>query len=242
MSLSAIDRLCFALDYPDLDSALPIARRLAAEVGVLKIGLELFLREGPRAVAELARLGPRLFLDLKLHDIPATVAGAVRSVGALGVDFLTVHAGGGKAMLEAAAHAASEVSASRPLTLLGVTVLTSMDDAELHGVGVGDGAASQVARLGRLAIDSGLGGLVCSVEEVAALRGALGAAPVLVTPGVRPAGAAVGDQRRVGTPATAIESGSSILVVGRPIRQAPDPVAAARAIRVEIGEALGSRS
>jgi orotidine-5'-phosphate decarboxylase len=236
---TAIERLCFPLDYPTLDDALRAAESLAGDVGVFKIGLELFLREGPNAVREIARFGRPIFLDLKLHDIPATVAGAVVSVAALGAKYLTVHTSGGAPMLEAAVRAADG-----RLQLLGVTVLTSLDTAELQRVGIAQPAEQQVRTLGALAVAAGLDGLVCSVGDLSGLRGlAVGrgstTAPLtLVTPGIRPAGSGPGDQKRVGTPACAIAAGSDLLVVGRPIRDAAEPVVAARAICAEIDAAL----
>ncbi len=232
-SEAAIQRLCFPLDYPNLREALKAAEQLAPAVGVFKVGLELFVREGPAAVAEVKQLGRRVFLDLKLHDIPNTVAAAVVSATELGVDYLTIHAAGGPRMLRAAAE-----HAGKGLNLLAVTVLTSMDASELSAVGIRAAPGDQVPRLAAVAKDAGLSGLVCSVQEVAALRAQLGPAWTLVTPGIRPAGAAVGDQKRVGTPASATLAGSSLLVVGRPIRNAPDPLVAAQSIAHEIAGAL----
>lgn len=234
MTQAALGRLCFALDYPDAASALAAARQVRAHVGVFKVGLELFLKEGPSVVTSVKDLGRGVFLDLKLHDIPATVAGAVRSALRLDVDYLTVHAAGGPAMLAAAVDAC----AGSKLCLLGVTVLTSMDDAELGAIGVADVASVHALRLAELARDAGLGGLVCSPAEVSALRQRLGDELTLVTPGIRPQGAALGDQKRTGTPAEAIAQGASLLVVGRPIRSAPDPSKAAQGIVAEIQRAL----
>ena len=230
------ERLAFALDFPSLGAAKDALARVGPEVGVTKVGLELFLREGPAAVRLGIDSGTDVFLDLKLHDIPATVERAVRSACQLGARYLTVHGCGGPAMLEGAAKAA--VAENTGLTILAVTVLTSMGPEDLAATGVSDSPAQQVLRLATLATDSGAGGLVCSVQEVAQLRESLGPSPLLVTPGIRPAGADVGDQKRTGTPRGAIESGSSLLVVGRPIRDADDPVAAARAICAEIELAL----
>jgi orotidine-5'-phosphate decarboxylase len=237
--MDAKRRLAFALDYPDLVSARAGAERVARHVGVLKVGLELFVREGPSAVRLGSDLGCELFLDLKLHDIPETVERAVASAAELGARYLTLHAAGGPRMLERAAERA--VRSNTPLTLLAVTVLTSLDESDLRAVGVADGPAEQALRLARLARDCGIGGLVCSAAEVAALRAAVGAELVLVTPGIR-ASAAPGqnpdDQKRTGTPAGAIRAGSSLLVVGRPIRDAADPAAAAADIVQEIAGAL----
>jgi orotidine-5'-phosphate decarboxylase len=229
-------KLCFALDYPDAAAAIDAARLVREHVGVFKVGLELFLKEGPSVVSQVKSLGRQVFLDLKLHDIPATVAGAVRSALRLDVDDLTVHAAGGPAMLAAA----SEASSGSNLCLLGVTVLTSMDDAELRAIGVADPAGPQAARLAELVSSAQLGGLVCSPGEVGTLRRRLGGALTLVTPGIRPLGTALGDQKRTGTPAEAISAGASLLVVGRPIRSADDPADAARVICAEIAGAFAS--
>jgi orotidine-5'-phosphate decarboxylase len=232
------ERLAFALDYPTLAEAEAGAARVASLVGVLKIGLELFVAEGPASVKLGAKLGTKLFLDLKLHDIPETVERAVATAGQLGVSLLTVHAAGGPRMLEAAATRAEREGTG--LKLLAVTVLTSLDAADLQATGVSGAPAEHVLRLGKLARASGIHGLVCSTAEVAALRSALAPDTILVTPGIRPAGTASGDQKRVGTPASALRDGSSLLVVGRPIRDAADPAAAARSILAEMRGALAS--
>ncbi len=229
------DRLAFALDYPTLAEAEAGASRVAGVVGVLKVGLELFVAEGAAAVRLGRQLGNKVFLDLKLHDIPETVERAVATAGQLGASLLTLHAAGGPRMLEAAARRAEREGAG--LKLLAVTVLTSLDAADLRATGVTASPAEHVLLLGKLARASGIHGLVCSTSEVAALRGALGPEPILVTPGIRPSGSAVGDQKRVGTPASALRDGSSLLVVGRPIRDAADPVAAARSILEEMSGA-----
>jgi len=231
--MSASPRLAFALDYPTLDEARRGAERVRESAGVLKVGLELFVREGPRAVALGSELGCDVFLDLKLHDIPETVERAVASAAAHGVTYLTVHAAGGPRMLERAARAA-EPSA---LKLLAVTVLTSLDASDLQATGVPAEPASQALRLARLAVSAGIPGLVCSPNEVRSLRDALGPDVLLVTPGIRLAQSGADDQKRTGTPAAAIRDGSSLLVVGRPIRDAADPAAAARAIAQEIRKA-----
>lgn len=232
------DRLAFALDYPTLAEASAGAQRLAGAAGVLKVGLELFVAEGPAAVRLGSELKSRIFLDLKLHDIPETVERAVATAGQLGASYLTLHAAGGPRMLEAAAQRAEREGAG--LKLLAVTVLTSLDASDLQAVGVTAPPAEQVLRLGRLARSVGIHGLVCSTAEVGALRQALGAEAILVTPGIRPAGAAAGDQKRVGTPASALRDGSSLLVVGRPIRDAADPAAAARSILEEMSGAFAT--
>ncbi|MCA9577312.1 MAG: orotidine-5'-phosphate decarboxylase [Myxococcales bacterium] len=228
-------RLVFPLDVADLVTARGLIEQLRAEVGVFKVGLELFTAAGPDAVRAVHDAGAECFLDLKLHDIPATMAKATASAARMGVRFLTVHAAAGPTALRAVAEEAGDT------TLLAVTVLTSMDDAELEHIGLLGPAAAAVARLGELSVTAGVGGLVCSPLEVPALRAALGSAPTLMVPGVRPAGAEVGDQKRVATPTSAIAAGADYLVVGRPIREAKDPVQAARAVVAEIGSALEAR-
>ncbi len=226
------DRLIVALDFPSVASALAHVDRLEGRCRWFKVGLELYLASGGAMVAILREMGLQVFLDLKLHDIPNTVASAVRSVSSLGASLLTIHAGGGSAMLAAAAEAAAATpDAPR---LLAVTVLTSMDAAQLAGVGVAGTPAEQVLRLARLAHAAGIDGLVCSPEEIAMLRTELGASPLLVVPGIRPAGSAAGDQKRIATPAAAITDGASMLVVGRPITLASDPAAVVDAILSEI--------
>jgi orotidine-5'-phosphate decarboxylase len=231
------ERLVVALDFPSAGDALAFTDRLEGSCKWFKVGLELYYAAGNRLIEDLKGRGFEVFLDLKLHDIPNTVAGAVRSVARTGASLLTIHAGGGSAMMQAAAEAAGAI-ADAP-RLLAVTVLTSMDTAELTGVGVNEGAADQVMRLARLARAAGIEGMVCSPEEVAALRADLGSEVMLVTPGIRPAGADVGDQRRIATPAAAIAMGASKLVVGRPITQAREPAAVVRAILEEIQRASG---
>jgi orotidine-5'-phosphate decarboxylase len=228
------DRLIVALDFPDARAALALVDRLHGATRWLKVGLELYIAEGNSLVAELKRRGYSIFLDLKLHDIPNTVASAVRAATHLGVDMLTVHAAGGPEMLTAAASAAE----SR-LTLLAVTVLTSMDAAQMAAVGVVGTPAAQVDRLATMASACGVGGFVCSPNEVASLRKRLGNEPLLVIPGIRPEGADIGDQRRVATPAAAMAAGASYLVVGRPITRAEDPEAAARAILEQMQSGIG---
>jgi len=230
--VKARDRLAFALDYPDLRSAIDAARVVGPEVGVLKVGLELFVREGPAAVREVAAIAP-VFLDLKLHDIPETVARAVASARELGVRWLTIHASGGPEMIARAVEAARG-----ELGLLAVTVLTSLDDDDLRAAGFARGAADQVEHVARMAADAGARGFVAAPTDAARLRAALPAGTILVTPGVRPAGTAAGDQKRVASVAGAIAAGADLLVVGRPIRDAADPAAAARAIVQEISAAL----
>jgi orotidine-5'-phosphate decarboxylase len=212
-----------AVDRPDLEGTLTLVRALAPHVGGIKLGLEFFAAQGPRGVEAVTRLGLPTFLDLKLHDIPNTVAGAVREVARLGVAYLTLHASGGRAMLEAAA-----AVPDRP-ALLGVTVLTSLDAADLAELGFTAGPDDQALRLARLAMAAGLDGLVCSPLEVAALRRALGPGPKIVVPGIRPAGAG-DDQKRVMAPAEALALGADVLVIGRPITRAAAPAEAAAGI------------
>ncbi|MBI4703103.1 MAG: orotidine-5'-phosphate decarboxylase [Deltaproteobacteria bacterium] len=229
-------RLAFALDYPSLELARRGAEQVHEHVGVAKVGLELFVREGPAAVAAMHELGLAVFLDLKLHDIPATVARAVGSAAAHGARYLTVHAAGGRAMLEQAARQAEQASGA--LTLLGVTVLTSLDGADLAAQGLHASPAEHAERLGRLAWEAGIRGFICSAGEAPRLRQTLGPQALLVTPGIRPLGGQAEDQKRVATPGAAIRAGADLLVVGRPIRDAPDPVAAARSIVRQIAAAL----
>jgi orotidine-5'-phosphate decarboxylase len=224
-----------AVDRPDLEGALALARAVAPHVGGVKLGLEFFTAQGPRGVeAVQAAVGLPVFLDLKLHDIPNTVAGAVRAAAGLGVAMLTLHAAGGRAMLEAAASAAAGAS-TRPV-LLGVTVLTSLDAADLAATGVTVPLADHALELGRLSLAAGLDGLVCSAQEIARLRRAFGSGPKLVVPGIRPAGAD-DDQKRTMSPAEALALGADVLVIGRPITRAGSPVAAAAAIAGQLRRA-----
>jgi orotidine-5'-phosphate decarboxylase len=224
--------LILVLDEPSPREVTPLLHALAGEVRWVKIGLQMFTACGPDCVREVAGMGYRVFLDLKLHDIPNTVARAVESAARLPIGMLTLHTGGGTAMLRAAVEAAG---AARPdLLLLGVTVLTSLGDEDLHAVGVPGTAAAQVLRLAEVGVGAGLGGVVCSPLELAPLLGRLPAGIRLVTPGIRPAGSAADDQTRVLTPAEAARAGADFLVVGRPIARAPDPVAAARALLREV--------
>ncbi|MHB8301369.1 MAG: orotidine-5'-phosphate decarboxylase [Acidobacteriaceae bacterium] len=232
----ARDRLIVALDVPTAAQALSLANQLRGSCRWLKVGLELYLSAGNAIVEELASAGFSVFLDLKFHDIPNTVAGAVRSAASGGASLLTIHASGGPAMLAAAREAADKTA--NPPRLLAVTVLTSMDAAQLAAIGVTASPAEQVLRLARMAQASGIDGLVCSAEEVGMLRRQLGPDGMLVVPGIRPAGADIGDQKRIATPAEAIRSGASMLVVGRPITQATDPARAAEAIVEAIAGAL----
>jgi orotidine-5'-phosphate decarboxylase len=225
--------LILALDVPTREDAAPILRQLRGQLRWVKIGLQMFTAYGPNYVREVAGMGFNIFLDLKLHDIPNTVAKAVESLGPLPIQMLTIHTCGGGEMMRAAQ--AAQLKTNPNLLLLGVTVLTSMDTAGLQEIGVTSPSAEQVARLGKLAADSGLRGLVCSPLEVQMLRSQLPADMQLITPGIRPASeAGSDDQKRVMTPADAARAGSTYIVVGRPILQAADPAAAARAILAEL--------
>jgi orotidine-5'-phosphate decarboxylase len=217
-----------AIDTPDLDRALSLAETLRGEVGGVKLGLEFFSAVGPDGVRRVGALGLPVFLDVKLHDIPNTVAKAVAALAPLEPAILTVHAAGGRAMLEAAKAAAPAAT-----KVVGVTVLTSLDQADLASAGVHGSPADQVGRLARLACDSGIDGIVCSGAEVAQARSAWPDG-FFVVPGVRPGGAAVGDQKRVVTPAQALADGASVLVIGRPITEAPDPRRAVMDIRASL--------
>ena len=227
--------LIVALDVQTREEAVAKVKAIGESVDFYKIGLELFSAEGPDVVRAVRDLGKRVFLDLKLHDIPRTVERAVRSASKLGVDLMTIHSVGGKAMIRAAADAAAESGANGP-KILAVTVLTSLDQSDLADVGiVGRTPAEQVLAMAKFATANGAHGLVCSPKEVGTLSKTLPAGTLFVTPGVRPSGSAVGDQKRVATPAEAVRDGSTHLVVGRPILAADDPPTAARAILAEIG-------
>jgi orotidine-5'-phosphate decarboxylase len=233
-ALTPRDRLAVALDLPSEHEALKLVDRLGQTCQWFKVGMELYYAGGNSIIHRLRDRGFNVFLDLKLHDIPNTVAGAVRSATQAGASLLTIHATGGAAMLHAAAEAASAPGSPR---LLAVTVLTSMDANELAGIGITASPAEQVLRLARLAQASGIDGMVCSPEEVAILRKETGPNTLLVIPGIRPTGSAVEDQKRIATPAQAITHGASMLVVGRPITRANDPAQAAHAILEEIEHA-----
>ena len=226
--------LIVALDVQSRAEAVEKVKAIGDSVGFYKIGLELFTAEGPDVVKAVKDLGKRIFLDLKFHDIPRTVERAVRSGGKLGVDLMTIHSVGGKAMIQAARAAADEFGANGP-KILAVTVLTSLDQTDLADVGiVGRTPAEQVLAMAKFATENGAHGLVCSPKEVGTLSKTLKTGTLFITPGVRPAGSAVGDQKRVATPAEAVRDGATHLVVGRPILAAEDPVAAAKAIRAEM--------
>jgi orotidine-5'-phosphate decarboxylase len=237
---SARQRLIVALDVPTASDAFTFVDRLEGQCGWFKVGLELFTAAGPAVVEPILRRGHRVFLDLKFHDIPNTVAGAVRSAAALGVHMMTVHAAGGPAMLAAARAALDGIS--DPPELLAVTVLTSMDSAQLSAIGIAAAPADQVDRLARMALAAGFRGFVGSPQEVSQLRALIGPDGILVIPGIRPAGAESGDQKRIATPAQALRQGASYLVVGRPITQAPDPANAAEAILKEMADALAGQA
>ena len=221
--------IAVALDAPDLETAARWAQAVTPHVAVVKVGLELFCRTGP-SIVETVRggSGVELFLDLKLHDIPNTVAGAARGVARLKPRYLTVHATGGADMVRAAVEAAPEV------TIAAVTVLTSLDDEVLRAVGLAGPALDAVRRLALLAVGAGAGALVCSPMEVAAVRAEVGPGIVLITPGVRPVGAGMQDQARVATPQQALDDGADLLVIGRPITGAADPGAAAASIAASL--------
>jgi orotidine-5'-phosphate decarboxylase len=209
-----------ALDLPQLEPALDLARRVRSHIGGIKLGLEFFCAHGHHGVHEVAKLGLPIFLDLKLHDIPNTVAAAMQAIHVL----VTVHGSGGRAMMEDA-----KAAAANGTKVVAVTMLTSLDEADLERTGVSGSAHDQVLRIAELAQSAGLDGVVCSGHEVAAVHGAWKEG-YLVVPGLRPAGASLGDQKRAVTPSAARDAGASVLVIGRPITRADDPVAAARAI------------
>lgn len=231
-------KLIVALDVPTADAIPGVVDQLPAEVQWYKVGMELFTSEGPQALACLLERGKKVFLDLKFHDIPRTVANAVKTAARHGVGLLTVHAGGGRDMLTAAAEAAEKLGETAP-KIVAVTTLTSLCQADLEELGVARPLKQHTLALGQLAIESGIDGLVCSPLEIAEFRDALGPEAILVTPGIRPAGADVGDQKRVATPDMAVRAGSSFLVVGRPIVQAADPARAARQILAQMRSAKG---
>ncbi len=230
-------RLVVAMDVPEAASALRLAERLAGEVGMLKVGLELFCAEGPAFVKELQAFAP-VFMDLKFHDIPTTVRRALEAVLSLDPRLINVHAQGGPQMLEAAAQAVQAHRAAGGHTqLLAVTVLTSLGREEWARLGHAEGPSEAALQLARLAADSGCDGVVCSAHEAAAVREACGAEFLRLCPGIRPKGSATNDQARVVDPASALQMGANWLVVGRPITHAEDPRAAARAIVAEMGGA-----
>lgn len=230
-----------AVDKNNLADAKGLVSSLSSLPLHIKLGLEFFVAEGPQGVAAIRAMLPdstKIFLDLKLHDIPNTVAGAVRAAAMAGVDFLTIHAGGGHEMMRAAVLAAEDFAKSTGKAapcLLGVTVLTHMDEKDLGGIGIDVAPAQQVMRLATLAADAGMGGAICAPQEITALRAAMPDDFKLVVPGIRPAGGATGDQKRIMTPEEAAKLGADYLVIGRPITAAADPVAAAGAILASLG-------
>lgn len=224
--------LVVALDMPSWPEAAHLINKLLPTVNFFKIGLELFCAEGPRVISEVRKLDCRVFLDLKLHDIPRTVERAVKVAAKEGVEWLTVHASGGRAMIEAAAKAAH--SQTPPVKILAITVLTSLNQQDMADLGIQRQTAEHVLSLADLAISNGADGLVCSPNEAATLRARWGSKPLLVTPGIRPIGAEAGDQKRIATPAFAARAGASAIVVGRPITEAPDPRRAAQEILNEL--------
>lgn len=228
-------RVFVALDFPAAGPALEAARALAPLGVGFKVGLELFAAAGPAVVRDVQALGGPVFLDLKLHDIPNTVGGAARAAAALGVGWLTVHAWAGPAAMRAAVEAAPGVG------LLGVTVLTSLGEDDLAALGVTRGVAEQVRALGLAAVAAGCRGVVCSPREVSLLRAALPAGATVLATGVRPAGVAAGDQARVGTPRETVAAGADLIVVGRAVSAAADPVAACRAVLAEVAGAAHPR-
>jgi orotidine-5'-phosphate decarboxylase len=221
-----------ALDTPLLDRAIELARSVKPFVGGVKLGLEFYGANGPAGVQAVVSTGIPVFLDLKLHDIPNTVGGAMKALATLGAAIVNVHASGGAAMMRAAAEAAR--TSERRAKIIAVTVLTSLEDRDLVEVGLSGTALAQAVRLAILAKETGLDGVVCSPHEIAAVRAACGSGFLIVTPGVRPAGGELGDQKRVMTPQDAVKAGADILVIGRPITAAPDPIQAARQIAADL--------
>lgn len=232
------ERIFCAIDTTDLDAALALAAVLRGRVGGIKLGKEFFTAHGPQGVARIKAAGHRIFLDLKYHDIPNTVAGAVRAAAGLGCFMLTVHASGGADMVRAAVAARGDAAAPK---IVAVTVLTSLSEDDLETIGQKGPVGAQALRLGRLAREAGADALVASPHEVALLRRELGRDCLLVVPGVRPAAAAADDQKRVMTPAEAVRAGADYLVIGRPITRAGDPADAARGIADEIAASGAGR-
>ena len=238
MTNSAAERIFCALDTTDVEQAVALASALKGTIGGIKLGLEFFCAAGPDGFRRVAETGMPLFLDLKFHDIPNTVAGAIRSVAPLAPKILTIHTQGGPAMMQAAAESAAieadRYGVAKPW-VCGVTILTSLDNEDLNAIGVNDNVGSQVKRLASLANTCGLDGMVCSPKEIALARGATNTDFKLIVPGIRPVGSDVGDQKRVMTPLDAVTAGANILVIGRPITGAKDPVSAAKAIAASLG-------
>jgi orotidine-5'-phosphate decarboxylase len=231
---SMIDsKIIVALDYPNQESALQMASALNPNQCRVKVGKELFTRSGPSVIEALQQAGFDVFLDLKFHDIPNTTAKAIRAAAEMGVWMVNVHASGGRRMMEAARNELEGMSGRRPM-LIGVTVLTSMEVQDLEEIGIDGSPAEQVSRLAALTQQSGLDGVVCSAQEALMLRTEVGSDFKLVTPGIRPSGAAAGDQRRIMTPAQALKAGVDYMVIGRPITQAEDPGAVLKKIQAEL--------
>lgn len=239
MARTARDQLIVGLDVPSADAALSLASRLQGAIGWVKVGMELFYGAGPDIVGRLRDMGFQVFVDLKLHDIPNTVAGGMRQLARLGAGLINVHAAGGPAMMRAAREAAMEAAGEgeRP-RVIGVTVLTSLDEQALGEIGIGGRPEEWVIRWSRLAREAGLDGVVASPHEVAAIRNSCGPEFLTVTPGIRPAWAAAGDQKRFTTPAEAVRLGADYLVVARPIIADPDPRGRAQAVLEEMDQAL----
>jgi orotidine-5'-phosphate decarboxylase len=229
------ERLCIALDFPTRAEVLAAARRFAGRVGWLKVGLEAFVAEGPSLVGEVAATGPKVFLDLKLHDIPATVGRAVAAAARSGASMVNVHASGGRAMLEAARDAATRAGLAK---LVAVTLLTSIDAKALADLPMAGHPEGIARRLALLAKQCALDGVVCSATDLAFVRDACGGGFLTVVPGIRPAGSEAGDQRRIATPAAAIEAGADLLVIGRPVTAAADPDAALGRVLEEVAAAV----
>ncbi|MBL4803186.1 MAG: orotidine-5'-phosphate decarboxylase [Emcibacter sp.] len=233
------ERILCALDTTDPDTASELATKLRAQVGGVKLGLEFFGANGPAGFAQVAKSGMPIFLDLKLHDIPHTVAKAIHALMPLKPSIMTIHTGGGPQMMKAAAEAATQaaeaVGCPRPL-IIGVTILTSMDTDDLTAVGLSTPVENQVVRMAKLALENGLDGVVCSPFEITAIREACGPDFKLVVPGIRPAGSPTGDQKRIMTPAEAVSRGADYIVIGRPITESDDPVQAAQNIIQELNQ------
>jgi len=223
------DKIIVALDVATADEAVLLVNRLRERICRFKVGLQLYTAAGPDVVREIAKTGAKIFLDLKLHDIPNTVAGAVASAANLGVDMLTIHLSGGEAMIRAAVD-----NANKKLTILGVTVLTSLDEETLDSIGVMENVEKHVARLAMLGVQCGVGGLVASPREAATLRNKIPGHVKIVTPGIRPTWTTAGDQKRTTTPRAALDAGADYLVIGRPIIADPDPANAVQRVIAEI--------
>jgi orotidine-5'-phosphate decarboxylase len=231
------ERVCIALDFSSRAEVLAAARRFGGRVGWLKVGLEAFITEGPALVGEVAKAGSEVFLDVKLHDIPATVAGAVAAAARSGASMVNVHASGGRAMLEAARDAARRAGLPK---LIAVTLLTSLDARALADLPIAGHPEGIARRLARLSEECGLDGVVCAASDLPSIRGASRPGFLTVVPGIRPAGAEAADQKRIATPAAALAAGADLLVIGRPVTAAPDPDAALEAILAEVAAAAAT--